>query len=270
MKLNDSHPKLFLKAEHHEPDNHEFRETLKDIGIFHYWDGEDGIINLIYFTWENEFGEKGYEWFSVLFNQQFPWFSEKIKNWDSPDNSWKTVRKDRIAEKIYNKYFYKFPFKQPIDFLVKINGTEYLKIIENIRIIEKDKIDNNKYDNIETDAFNEIILRLQKFRKEFVKWFYKNNAEIPKPEETQAESDTLNISPLDRGDLTVKEYTELLFIEARKDEREGAHLEWKITFLDEIGKANTYPTLGRIRKKFKQKNPDKKFNINGMAWYRKS
>ncbi len=270
MKLNDSHPKLFLKAEHCEPDNHEFRETLRSIGIFHYWESDDGIIDMIYFTWENEFGEKGTEWFSILFNQKFPWFSKKIRNRDHPDNIWRADRKDRIAKKLYNKYFYEFPFEQPIDFLVKINETEYLKLIENIRIIKKDKIDNDKYDDVEKEAYNEIIHRLQKFEKKFVKWFYKKNAEIPKSEETVAESDALNISPLDRGDLTVQEYTELLIIEARKDEREGAHLEWKITFFDEIGKANLYPTLGRIRDKFTKDHPIDKFNINGMAWYNKS
>lgn len=271
--MKDLHPKLYLRAEHGGKDDDEFIMDMDTMGIFHYYEGDGSMLDLFYINYENEFGEEKYEWFSKVFNQQFPWIKEKLKLAESEHSEYRNWEEDRItsiAEKIYKKYFYMFPFDQPIDFLIKINEKEYIKLNEHICLIKKDKDDNNKHDDVEKAAFEEIIDRLEKFKKKFVHWFYRKNSEIPTTEVFEIKDDLLNISPLDRGDLTVKGLTELLVIEARRDKREGAHLVWKVKFFDEIGKISLYPTLGRIRDDFIEKYPKEKFNIHGMAWYNKS
>ena len=141
---------------------------------------------------------------------------------------------------------------KPVGLLNSMNITEYHKLLELINQYSFEKRKSLKDDSDALAVLDDKIQSLRVFKKLFIKWFLDNNLNPPETEGISSGSDSLNISRLDRGDLTVKQHTELLVMEARNDEREGAYLEWKIKFFDEIGTSNLYPNLYRIRKKFKE------------------
>lgn len=91
---------------------------------------------------------------------------------------------------------------------------------------------------------------------------------IPTSTLIETEGVSLNLNPMEIGDLNIKQEVEYYVNLARKDDRETSHLSWKSKFKTDY--KNIYVYLKRIRKNFKEKHPDEKFNINGMAWYNKS
>lgn len=171
----------------------------------------------------------------------------------------------------FNKYFSEENFESGsrLELLKKLNIDEYKKLLEQIDKL-KVKAIKVKGDSDVVDVINEEVNELITFKKEFISWFNERDISIPKSKKPSIIIPLVTLNPMELGELNKKQIAEYYIEEARKDIRANSHLEWKNKFLDDIGIKSMYPTIKRLREKFKKEHPEEKFNINGMAWYNKS
>lgn len=109
---------------------------------------------------------------------------------------------------------------------------------------------------------------------DIISWFINQAIDIDKveaiyPDYSNPPDITVKeLSPYQLEELSNTERAEYFVSKAREDSTKNSHLSWKSKMMEEFGK-DIYVYLNRIRGEFKNNNPEERFNINGLSWYKK-
>ena len=164
-------------------------------------------------------------------------------------------------------------------YLFILNKSEFIALLKEFNQLTIRLKLSSANANEQKEILETKLDHLGSFKREFIAWFEWEGFSDECDEMLSGENSNIDVSisndgptnmnPMELGDLSITERAEYFVLKARKDKKDGSHLNWKSIIIAEFGQ-DSYVYLGRIRDKFKKEHPGEKFNINGMAWYNKS